>query len=216
MDYLWRDKISVLVTNPLLCFQSSVYGFFCSFGYQPNATKLHCAGYTATLAKFLHPPFGNAPFCCRFSARYIVHVRTCPFYLKSFGMVKNKTRQKPANAWVSLCLVAKRLANWGELLSGRPEVRLLSGTPNRAVYTARFLHLPARPGLCFCGAVCYTIFNRLQQEPAAPVGFDGNRGTVICNGSEKPEGSRGLRPGAPSQRSCIYCANTCCRRWLLI
>ena len=84
MDFLWRDKISVLVTNPLLCFQSSVYGFFCSFGYQPNATKLHCAGYTATLAKFLHPPFGNAPFCCRFSARYIVHVRTCPFYLKSF------------------------------------------------------------------------------------------------------------------------------------
>lgn len=31
-------------------------------------------------------------------------------------MVKNKTRQKPANAWVSLCLVTKQLANWGELL----------------------------------------------------------------------------------------------------
>ena len=43
-------------------------------------------------------------------------------------MVKNKTRKKPENAWVSLCLVTKQLANWGELLSGRPEVRILSGT----------------------------------------------------------------------------------------
>ena len=44
-------------------------------------------------------------------------------------MVKNKTRQKPVNAWVSLCLVTKRLANWGELLSGRSGVRITSGTP---------------------------------------------------------------------------------------
>lgn len=46
-------------------------------------------------------------------------------------MVKNKTRQKPVNAWVSLCLVTKRLANWGELLSNRPLVRLQSGTYKR-------------------------------------------------------------------------------------
>ena len=39
--------------------------------------------------------------------------------VKPFGMVKNKTRQKPVNAWVSLCLVTKRLANWGELLRVR-------------------------------------------------------------------------------------------------
>ena len=45
-------------------------------------------------------------------------------------MVKNKTRQKPVNAWVSLCLVTKRLANWGELLSGRPPVRVWSGVPH--------------------------------------------------------------------------------------
>ena len=44
-------------------------------------------------------------------------------------MVKNKTRQKPANAWVSLCLVTKRLANWGELLSGRPWVRIPPSAP---------------------------------------------------------------------------------------
>ncbi len=46
-------------------------------------------------------------------------------------MVKNKTRQKPVNAWVSLCLVTKRLANWGELLSGRPLVRIQFGVPAR-------------------------------------------------------------------------------------
>ena len=46
-------------------------------------------------------------------------------------MVKNKTRQKPVNAWVSLCLVTKRLANWGELLSERPWVRIPPGTPRR-------------------------------------------------------------------------------------
>lgn len=46
-------------------------------------------------------------------------------------MVKNKTRQKPANAWVSLCLVTKRLANWGELLSGTPAVRACPGVPKR-------------------------------------------------------------------------------------
>ena len=44
-------------------------------------------------------------------------------------MVKNKTRQKPVNAWVSLCLVTKRLANWGELLSDRPLVRTQPGVP---------------------------------------------------------------------------------------
>ena len=43
-------------------------------------------------------------------------------------MVKNKTRQKPANAWVSLCLVTKRLANWGELLSEGSEVQILPET----------------------------------------------------------------------------------------
>lgn len=43
-------------------------------------------------------------------------------------MVKNKTRQKPVNAWVSLCLVTKRLANWGELLSEGSDVQIVSGT----------------------------------------------------------------------------------------
>ena len=53
-------------------------------------------------------------------------------------MVKNKTRQKPVNAWVSLCLVTKRLANWGELLSDRPLVRTQPGVPKMTA-VSRFL-----------------------------------------------------------------------------
>ena len=45
-------------------------------------------------------------------------------------MDENETRKKSVNAWVFLCLVTKRLANWGELLSGRPLVRFQSGTPH--------------------------------------------------------------------------------------
>lgn len=45
-------------------------------------------------------------------------------------MDENETRKKSVNAWVFLCLVTKRLANWGELLSERPLVRIQSGTPD--------------------------------------------------------------------------------------
>lgn len=53
-------------------------------------------------------------------------------------MVKNKTRQKPVNAWVSLCLVTKRLANWGELLSDRPLVRTQPGVPKMTAVSRFF------------------------------------------------------------------------------
>ena len=82
-------------------------------------------------------------------------------------MVKNKTRQKPVNAWVSLCLVTKRLANWGELLSVGSEVQILSGTPKTPLqavfcwFAAFFiLLLPARrsfaAGRSLCAATVYS------------------------------------------------------------
>ena len=68
-------------------------------------------------------------------------------------MVKNKTRQKPVNAWVSLCLVTKRLANWGELLSVGSEVQVLFGTPANNAESLCFQGLSAffNKFLCDCG-----------------------------------------------------------------
>ena len=67
-------------------------------------------------------------------------------------MVKNKTRQKPVNAWVSLCLVTKRLANWGELLSDRPLVRTQPGVPKMTA-VSRFLMV--------CSGFCYHFIGAL-------------------------------------------------------
>ena len=58
-------------------------------------------------------------------------------------MDENETRKKSVNAWVFLCLVTKRLANWGELLSPGSHVRVVSGTPETLAPSAIFIFLLA-------------------------------------------------------------------------